>query len=294
MDTAHGLPDAPRPDDPRRAEARRLRTETRMSLAELRGHFGVSRDVMADWLWGLPAPEWTTRPRAKDELRATAIRLRAQGWTVPAIATQLEVAKSTAYLWTRHMPLDQTSEEVVARRRRHMEHMREARWEPHRRARDAERAETSRGAAEAVGALSDREISLLGAVAYWCEGGKAKPWRPNACNVQFINSDESLIRLFLRFLESEGVGHCAVSYRLSIHESADVEAATRSWAHVVGVAPESFQRPTLKRHNPATVRRNVGDAYRGCLIIYVPRSSRLYWRMEGIMSGIARSGGPSR
>jgi hypothetical protein len=38
-------------NDPRRAEARRLRQETRMSLAQLRDHFGVSRDTMADWLF---------------------------------------------------------------------------------------------------------------------------------------------------------------------------------------------------------------------------------------------------
>jgi hypothetical protein len=76
-------------------------------------------------------------------------------------------------------------------------------------------------------------------------------------------------------------------YRLSIHESADVEGAGRSWATVVGVTYEAFQRPTLKTHNPVTLRRNVGDAYRGCLMIYVPRSSRLYWKVEGIVRGIA-------
>ena len=57
---------------------------------------------------------------------------------------------------------------------------------------------------------------------------------------------------------------------------------------MVAVPADCFRRPTLKKHNPATVRRNVGDSYRGCLIIYVPKSSRLYWRIEGVMAGIAR------
>jgi len=39
--------------------------------------------------------------------------------------------------------------------------------------------------------------------------------------------------------------------------------------------------PTLKRHNPKTVRKNVGDSYRGCLRINVRRSSGLYRRIEG-------------
>jgi transposase len=156
-------------DDPRRAEARRLRQETRMSLAQLRHHFGVSRDTMADWLWGLPTPEWTQRPNAKDDLRDQAIELRRGGCSVPDIAAKLKVAKSTAYLWTRHLPLDPTPEQAIERRRRHMEHMREARWEPHRRARDARRASITSEAAVWVGGLSDREVTLLGAMAYWCE-----------------------------------------------------------------------------------------------------------------------------
>jgi transposase len=262
-----------------------------MSLAQLRDHFGVSRDTMADWLRGLPTPEWTHRPMAKDQLRAKAVELREKGCSVPDIATKLGVSKSSAYLWTRHIPLDPSPEEGVERRRRHMEHMREARWEPHRQTRDAERARTSADAADWVGALSEREVRLLGTVAYWCEGGKEKPWRKNNCAVQFINSDELLIRLFLRFLEGEGIDPSGLSYRLSIHESADVEAATRSWSDVVGIPVESFRRPTLKKHNPITVRRNVGDSYRGCLVIYVPRSNPIYWRMEGIMSGIAQSEG---
>jgi transposase len=265
--------------------------ETRMSLARLRDEFGVSRDTMTEWLRGLPAPEWTRRPMAKDELRAQAVELREQGCSVPDIATRLGVSKSSAYLWTRHIPLDRSPEEGAERRRRQMEQMREARWEPHRRSRDAERSETGRDQAAWVGALSDREIRLLGAVAYWCEGGKEKPWRRHNCAVQFINSDESLIRLFLRFMEVEGADRAELTYRLSIHESADVEAATRSWAAVVGIPAESFRRPTLKKHNPRTVRRNVGDSYRGCLIIYVPKSTRIYWRIEGIMAGIALSEG---
>jgi hypothetical protein len=114
-------------DDPRRAEARRLRQQTRMSLAQLRHHFGVSRDTMAGWLWGLPTPEWTHRPNGKDDLRAQAVELRRDGCSVPDIAAKLKVSKSTAYLWTRHMPLDPMPELAVERRRRHMEEMRETR-----------------------------------------------------------------------------------------------------------------------------------------------------------------------
>ena len=50
---------------------------------------------------------------------------------------------------------------------------------------------------------------------------------------------------------------------MSIHETADVEAA----------------------HNPKTVRKNVGERYRGCLRIDVRRSSDLYRKIEGWAAG---------
>jgi hypothetical protein len=37
----------------------------------------------------------------------------------------------------------------------------------------------------------------------------------------------------------------------------------------------------VKRHNPKTVRKNVGDTYHGCLRIDVRRSADLYRRIEG-------------
>ena len=44
---------------------------------------------------------------------------------------------------------------------------------------------------------------------------------------------------------------------------------------------DQFRTPTLKRHNPKTVRKNIGDDYHGCLRIDVRRSSGLYRRIEG-------------
>jgi hypothetical protein len=104
--------------DPRRAEARRLRSTERMTLQQLRDHFGVSRDTLADWLWNEPTPDWTRRPNAKDELRKQAVQLRIEGRTVPEIAAELAVAKSTAYQWVKHLPLDATIAQGQARRRR--------------------------------------------------------------------------------------------------------------------------------------------------------------------------------
>jgi hypothetical protein len=249
-------------------------------------HFGVGNGTLTRWLRGIEPPGWTRRPNAKDDVRNEAVELRRQGWTMPAMAEKFGVSKSTIYNWTKHIPLDPTVQAAQERRSRHSRTVAEARWEPLRRERDAARAVVNAAEAAWVGSLSDREVLLLGAIAYWCEGEKAKPWRPNACRVKFINSDPGLVALFLRFVELVGVDRRELRYRLSIHESADVAAATRWWADVASVPPEAFQRPTLKRHNPTTVRHNVGEPYRGCLVIEVLKSTRLYWKIEGVVRGI--------
>ena len=246
---------------------------------------------MADWLWGLPTPEWTVRPNAKDEARARAVALREQGYTVPQIAEELGVSRSSAFLWVRHLPLEATVARAHERRSRTARLGAQARWEPMNHARDAERAAVNESEMAWVGTLSERAVRLLGAVAYWCEGQKAKPWQPNRCRVVFINSDPALIRLFLRFADGIGVDRASLNFRLSIHESADVPAAALWWADVVGVPAERFSRPTLKKHNATTVRYNVGAPYRGCLIVEVPKSRQLYWRIEGIMRGIGVASG---
>lgn len=223
------------------------------------------------------------------ELKARAEELRRLGWSVPQIAVELRIARSTAFVWTKHLPLDGNTEAAL-RRKAHSKAMTDARWAEHRVERAAERAAIHEAAAADVGSVSERELLLVGAAIYWAEGSKNKPWRPYDWRVSFTNSDLGLIRLFLRFLHAAGVSDQEVIYRLSIHESADVEAARRWWIGQLGLTEEELTQLVLKRHNPISVRYNAGDEYRGCLVVYVRRATRLYWRIEGIMNGLLGGG----
>lgn len=251
-------------------------------MAQLRAHFNIDRDTLAEWLWSEPTRQRSGRSHAGEELRVQAVELRQEGYSVPQIASRLGAAK-----WVKHLPLHATVAQGVERRQLHSRRMTDSRWEPHRRARDAERVAVNAAEGAWVGVLSDREVLLIGAVTYWCEGSKDKPWRPNDCRLQFINSDPSLVLLFVRFVELLGIDRSTLRYRVSVHESADVRTVQQWWADVVGVSVDAFQRPNIKTHKPLTSRLNTGGSYRGCLVIYVPRSRRLYWRVEGIMRGIA-------
>ncbi|RKN23761.1 helix-turn-helix domain-containing protein [Micromonospora musae] len=276
--------------DPLAAEVRRLRAVEQLSVREIRARTGLGRDRVYELLRGVPPPAWTRRPNAKDQLRARAIELRASGCSLSEIAARTGIAKSTASQWVRDVPLAAGDDAVRARRKSHAKSMSEARWAAHRAARDAARADQHTAAVAAVGRIDDRDILLLGAAIYWCEGTKSKPWRRDD-HLQLINSDPGLLAVFLLFLSTCGVDRSVPTYRVSIHETADADAATGWWAARLALPIDRFRRPTLKTHKPGTPRQNTGADYHGCLVINVPRSRELYWRIEGMISELFRKSG---
>jgi transcriptional regulator with XRE-family HTH domain len=229
---------------------------------------------------GEPPPEWTKRPNAKDDLREKARELRLQGMTYDQIQVELGCSKSSISLWVRDLP--KPAARYTDEERQALMHAGLARL---RAAGDQERKDAKQAARDEIGRLSDRELFIAGVALYWAEGTKDKPYR--RCEVlQFINSDPQVIGLYLRWLELLGVTRDRMRFRVSIHETAEVPTAERYWAAVAGVDVSTFQRATLKRHNPKTVRKNTGGAYQGCLVIYVTKSADLYRRMEGAWYGI--------
>lgn len=141
-------------------------------------------------------------------------------------------------------------------------------------------------AAARVGTLSDRELMLIGAALYWAEGSKDKPYARREV-VAFVNSDERVIAMFLRWLDLMAVPPENRTYRVLIHESADIDAAHTFWSGVTGVATSRFDRPTIKRHTPKTNRLNVSAGYHGCLVVRVRSGRVLYQQIEGLFNGMA-------
>jgi transposase len=259
-----------------RAIQLRRQGKSRRQIKEILG--SMSNSTLDDALKGEPPPEWTRRARAKDDLRERARGLRAQGLDLEEIAAALGVAKSSVSLWVRDLarPARLSYEEC---RKRAAEGAHRY-WAAERPVRAAARATTCAAAAAEIGALTDRELLIAGAIAYWCEGGKSKPHRPSD-RVTFINSDPALIRFFLRFLDVAGTPRTRLRFRVYIHENADAAAAQQFWLDVTGATADQFATPTLKHHNPVTVRKNVSESYRGCLRVDVSRSADLYRRIEG-------------
>ena len=144
------------------------------SRREIKALLGISSNATLDKaLRGEPPPEWTRRPNAKDALRARARELREGGLDYEEIAGALGVSKSSVSLWVRDMPrparlsYEESRKRAADGARRY--------WAAERPAREAKREAARAAAAAEIGALSEREILIAGAIAYWCEGTKSKP-----------------------------------------------------------------------------------------------------------------------
>ncbi|WP_149179880.1 hypothetical protein [Streptomyces sp. TRM49041] len=263
-----------------RTQAVALRREG-LSLRQIRDRLGIhNNDILNRLVKGEPPPEWTKRPRAKDDLRAKARELRLQGMTYDQIQVELGCSKSSISLWVRDLPKPERrspSEQAKLAAQK--------RWEHELAMRDIERRHTKQEARRAIDQVTDRELLLVGVALYWAEGAKDKTYQRRE-RLHFINSDPNVITLYLRWLDLLGVMPDRLRLRVSIHESADVGEAEKFWAELAGVDVATFQKPILKRHNPKTSRKNTGEAYRGCLVIYVTKSADLYRRMEGTWYGI--------
>ncbi|MET7788824.1 hypothetical protein ABZS93_19775 [Streptomyces sp900116325] len=259
-----------------------------LSLRQIRDRLHVhNNEILNRLVKGEPAPEWTKRPNAKDDLRDRARELRQQGMTYDQIQAELGCPKSSISLWVRDLPRPEPRYSPTERLA-----LMNAGLAGLRASREKEREETKRLAREAVGDLSDRELFLAGVTLYWAEGSKDKAYSRRE-SLQFINSDPNVIKLYLRWLDLLGVTHERRHMRVSIHESADVPGAERFWAQLAGIPASERRKTTLKKRNPKTTRRNTTESYRGCLIIYVAKSADIYRRVEGAWYGIVLGADPT-
>jgi hypothetical protein len=271
------------PVESRRQQAVQMRLAgmSRSQIADALG-LGTGGEPLGRWLQGVPAPAWTRRPNAKDDLRETAVAMRNEGRSYREIREVVGVSKSTLSLWLRDVPLTEDQHQTLADRgpSATRANAQAARANATRR-----RSVVQAQAKAQITHLNESELFVAGVVAYWAEGSKNKPWRFGQGTV-FINSDPGLIQLFLRWLVLIGIEQERLQFRLMIHTSADIPAALDYWSKVVDAPLESFGRTQLKSHNPKTIRRNVGEDYHGCLVIYVRRSADLTLQIAGWCEGL--------
>jgi len=256
-----------------------------MSRSQIVAALGLKSDsgALSEWLKGVPAPEWTARPNAKDELRSLAIELRTQGHSYREIQQLVPVSKSTLSLWLRDVLVDEPALSRLADR---VAAGHENAATAIRARREAKERRIIGDARTQIPAPLDESALFMAALAlYWAEGTKAKEWNPSE-GVTLINSDlrstakQATINLLL------GIGRDELAFRVAIHETGDVARAERFWADVVGIEQAELQRTSLKRHERRLTRRLPTEAYVGCLCIKVRKSTDFNRQIAGWWQGL--------
>lgn len=225
---------------------------------------------------------------AKTKLKEQAIKLRKTGLSYREIMEQIPVAKSTLSEWLHSVGL--AKHQIQRLTEKKLEAVRKG-AKAKRDQRIARTEAIMSTAKNEIGAISRRELWLIGTMLYWAEGSKEKEHSPGS-RVSFTNTDPNMIRLFLYWLKEicgknlEDITFDVYIHALHGHRTVEI---IDFWAKIIGCDAEHFQHIYYKKGNPKTIRKNVGRSYHGVLKINVKSSSSLTRQIAGWTQGVVES-----
>ncbi len=175
--------------------------------------------------------------RGKVSEQERARRLRAEGWTMPEIAAELGVARSSVSLWTRDVDFVPRRGRAAPRRRG-----------PNRlqRAKQEEIERLLRDGQARIGSLSEREHLVAGIALYAGEGSKRDG------TVSFANSDPRMIAFFCAWLRRFfDIDESRLRVKLYLHEGLDLEEAVAFWSRLTSIPASQFSKPYRAAPDPS-------------------------------------------
>lgn len=199
--------------------------------------------------------------RGKVAEQERARELRAEGWTLAAIAAELDVSKGSVRRWA--------ADVVVPARPRRPNALARAKAAEIERALQAGRA--------TIGELDERDLLVAGTALYAGEGAKTDG------SVKFANSDPRMVQLFCTWLRRFfAPDERRLRVRLYLHRGLDIDAATTFWSEVTGIPPAQFQQPYRAAPDPG-IRRSKHPVDCATVIYSCSRTHRL---IMGLVHGL--------
>ena len=207
--------------------------------------------------------------RGKLAERERARELRLTGMTVPDIAAELGVSRSSVSLWVRDMGVEVRRRQCVTPRPNRLRDQRLAEIE-----------EMDRLGVARVGELDRQAFLAAGAALYAGEGSKRDRL------IAFANSDPALVAMFCAWLRTffvvdESRLRCA----LYLHQGLNLEAATAFWSALTQIPAHQFRKP-YRAVPDAGIRHNKHE--HGCLTVTYA-SSRAHRAVMGIVRALVSS-----
>lgn len=172
--------------------------------------------------------------------RQRARELRAEAWTLQAIADELGVAKASVSVWVRDVEFTpRPRNRGHAGQRPHPLHV-------------AKLAEIERCRIEGeqrIGRLSDKEFLVLGLALHIGEGFKRDG------QIGMANTDPAVLRVFVTWLRRcFGVDEARLRVRLYLHDDLDLETAEQHWSELLDIPRTQFRVPYRAATDPTRRR----------------------------------------
>jgi hypothetical protein len=200
-----------------------------------------------------------------------ARELRAESWTLQAIADELGVAKSSVSTWVREVPFTPGPRSTARRRgpnalqRRKQLEIDELLEEGRRR----------------IGDLSERDLLVAGTAVYAGEGFKRDG------DLGIANTDPRILFLFCEWLRRFfPVENSRFRVRIYLHAGLDLEAATTFWSEVTKIPTTQFTEPYRATADPS-IRR--AKHPHGCPRVTY-RSARTHRAVMGLVEALLGPG----
>lgn len=221
------------------------------------------------------------RARSLDHNKATILRLK--GYSYSEIAKKLNVSKSTLSLWLRNVVLSNDARQNILVKKRNGQLKGALGKSESRKKREIE---IITHALHEINVISQRELWLLGVMAYWCEGAKQRKGNISQ-RVVFSNSDPFLVTLFVKWLKDIClIDDNDISYSIYIHENGNIGQAINYWEGILALNTISLRSIIIKK-NKTSINRNYKDiSYYGQMRIVVSKSTDLNRKIKGWTLGI--------
>lgn len=210
--------------------------------------------------------------RGKLAERERARELRAQSWTLAAIARELSVSKASVSVWVRDV-------DFVPRPRNRGHPA--GPTHPMRLKKEAELACCREEAEEWLGSLSDRELGMFALGLYAGEGDKTR-------SLGMANTSPALLLVYVAWLRRAfRIDETRLRVRLYLHDGLDLGEAVEFWSSVLDIPQSEFGKPYRAAADPSI--RSAKHPY-GCASVRYSSSlllRRVLARIEAVTSRFA-------
>ena len=214
--------------------------------------------------------------------------LRLRGKSYNEIARTLGVSKSTVSYWLHNFPLTPLAQKRLLPKIQQAEKHGLLTFNRQRSLHiKKENIYLKTDATKEIPILSHKDLFLIGVALYWGEGYQSENNHHNSYRLSFVNSNPSMIGLFLRFLrEILKVDEERIRAQIHLHNNVNKNKALKFWSHVTRLPTTRFVL-VHQISRASKQKRPIRILPHGTLDIRV-NNRKIFMRMKGWINGLAR------